>query len=226
MAFTRADALGDSPDDELLTRRMVGIGMQFAAPGEFDASIEETLVHASSLGMDADDFRVLSVSTTWLELHHDYLHADRLIGCVNEHPSERVRAYWRAVSEWLSRDRRFKKLSELYDGPRVELLPVGTDFQISRRGEDERFANSVLKVPAGTLRRRASDVLDQASLVKMHAGYRNRVLMGPGWRADVWTEIEREPGLSISETARRAGCAYSTAWSVVRDFRLYRDALG
>ena len=224
MAFSRARPLGDRPADEALTSDMVGIGMNFAAEPDPSASIEETLVYASELGMDTRDLRVLAVLTTWLGFHHERVNADRLVRCVSEHPFERVRAYWAAIATWLSKDRRFARLAKLYDGLPVDLLPVGTDFQIARRGEDERFAGTALRVPAGTLRDRAADVLSPEVLVRRNAGYRNRVLMGPTWRADVWTVLEDAPGVSVSEAARRAGCSFATAWQVVQDFRLLRHA--
>ena len=140
--------------------------------------------------------------------------------CVSEHPSQRVRAYWSAVATWLGKDRRLARLRKLYDGGTVDLLPVGTDFQITRRGEDERFSGSVLRVPAGTLRDREADVLTPAELARRHAGYRNRVRLGPTWRADVWTVLERAPHAPVAEIAKRAGCSFATAWQVVRDFSL------
>ncbi len=100
----------------------------------------------------------------------------------------------------------------------------GTAFQITRRGEDVRFVGSKLRVPAGTLRDRAEDVLPPHVLVRRHAGYRNRVLMGPSFRADVWTVMEKEPDLSVADVARRAGCGFATAWQVAGDFRLLRGA--
>jgi len=224
MAFTRPPLLGERPDAKTLTAEMVGIGMNFAAPTNPDAKIEETLVHASALGMDDHDLRVLSVLTTWLGVHHDYLNADRLVRCVSEHPSPRVRAYWSAVASWLGKDRRLARLRELHDGAVVELLPVGTEFQIARRGEDERFSGTVLRVPAGTLRDREADVLSPAELARRHAGYRNRVRLGPTWRADVWTELERAPRASVAEVAKRAGCSFATAWQVVRDFSLLHQS--
>ena len=220
MAFSRATALSDRPDQATLTRDMVGIGMNFAAESNASAPIEETLVHASAGGMDEHDLRVLAVLTTWVGVHHAHINADRLVRCVSEHPSERVHVYWAAVARWLSKDRRFVRLAKLHDGPPVDLLPVGTDFQIARRGEDERFAGSPLRVPAGTLRDRDADVLSPEVLVRRHAGYRNRVLMGPTWRADVWTVLEEEPEVCVAEAARRAGCSFATAWQVVQDFRL------
>ncbi len=201
---------------------MVGIGMNFAGEPNSAAPIEETLVHASELGMDEHDLRVLAVLTTWLAVHQRYVNVDRLVRCVSEHPSKRLRAYWSAIASWRSKDRRFARLAKLHEGPSVDLLAVGTDFQLARRGEDERFVGSALRVPAGTLRDRAADVLSPELLVRRHAGYRNRVLMGPTWRADVWTILETSPEVSVADAARRAGCSFATAWQVVQDFRLLR----
>jgi hypothetical protein len=220
MAFSRATALKGRPDEATLTRDMVGIGMNFAAEANPSAPIEETLVHASAFGMDDHDLRVLAVLTTWVGVHHGHINADRLVRCVSEHESERVHAFWAAIARWLSKDRRFARLAKLHDSRPVDLLPVGTDFQIVRRGEDERFAGSSLRVPAGTLRDRDADVLSPEVLVHRHTGYRNRVFMGPTWRADVWTVLEQEPAVCAAEAARRAGCSFATAWQVVQDFRL------
>ena len=224
MAFSRPPALSERPRPRALTRDMAGIGMNFAAKPDREAPIEETLVHASSLGMDDGDLRVLSVLTTWLGVHSAHINADALVRCVSEHPSERVRAYWAAIARWLGKDRRFARLGKLYDGEAIDLLPVGTAFQIARRGEDERFAGSALRAPAGSLRDRAPDVLSKEALVRRHAGYRNRVRMGPTWRADVWTVLERSPELSVAEAARRAGSSFAAAWEAAQDFALIRGA--
>lgn len=81
-----------------------------------------------------------------------------------------------------------------------------------------------LRAPSGTLRDRPEDVLSPEVLVRRHAGYRNRVLMGPSFRADVWTVLEKTPGLSVADVARRASCSFATAWQAVQDFRLLRAA--
>lgn len=221
MAFNRASSTPPAPD--ALTAHLVGIGLNLAADGDFDADIEPTLVHASSLGMDDGDLRVLAVLTTWFGVHHARVNADRLIRLVSTHPSNRVRAYWSALAKWQSKDRRFGRL---LSNDVVDLLPTGTTFQLRRRGEDARFVASSLRVPEGTLRDRREDVLSPQVLVQRHAGYRNRVLMGPTFRADVWTVLQRAPDLSVAEVARRASCSFATAWQAVQDFRLLASAAG
>lgn len=223
MAFSRPPPV-PRPAADVLTSRMVGIGMKFAAEPERDADLESTLLHASQLGMDEGDLRVLSLLTTWLGVHHPYVNADRLIRLVRDEGSDRVRAYWSAIASWLAKDRRFTRLRTSFRGARVDLLPVGTDFQLKRRGEDSRFANSKLRVPAGTLRDRPEDVLPPETLAQRHAGYRNRLLIGPTWRAEVWTVLERAPNASVAEVARRASCSFATAWQVAQDFKVLRLA--
>ena len=116
------------------------------------------------------------------------------------------------------------RLAGAYKGAPIDLLPTGTAFQVRRRGEDERFTGSKLRVPKGTLRDRREDVLSQEVLVRRHAGYRNRVLMGPSFRADVWTALEHAPDLSIADIARKASCSFATAWQAAQDYRLLRSA--
>ncbi len=220
MVFRHATAQEPAPAPDVLTARMVGIGMLFAATPQVDADIECTLVHASAAGMIAGELRVLAVLTSWLGVHHTHVNADRLVRLVLAHPVENIRAYWSAVATWLVKDRRFARLIKAYVGRPVELLPTGTEFQIKRRGEDVRFVGSKLRVPTGILRDRAQDVLAPAVLIQRHAGYRNRVLMGPSFRADVWTAIEHEPKQSIAALARKASCSFATAWQTVQDYRL------
>ena len=143
-----------------LTARLIGIGMTFTGKGFTDPAIEGALADASVAGMDGGDFRVLDVLVTWLGIHSEYINADRLVRTVVAHSSPRVRAFWQAFAWWKHADRRFARLARADGGggsAAIDLLPTGNAFQIARRGEDERFAGSILRVPAGTLRGRAGD---------------------------------------------------------------------
>ena len=223
MSFDRAPGLDRVPDAEELTARMVGIGFQLAAIPIADADLELTLVHASAAGMDEADLRVLSILTTWLGKHSARVNTERLARALDEHLSDRVQAYWSSIAYWLSDDKRFSRIEKRFQATRIDLLTAGTEFQVARRGEDPRLASSCLRVPDGVLRDRDTDVLSPEKLARQHRGYRNRVQMGPTWRADVWTVLEAHPNISVAECARRVRCSFAAAWNAVQDFRLLEE---
>ena len=220
MAYKRVEVPSELLRGGELTAAMVGIGMNFAADAVAEPNIEDTLLAASVEGIEHDDLRVLSVLVTWLGIHYPRINADRLIRTVRIQTSLRVRCFWAAVARWLQQDRRLVRLTELYDGPRIDLLRTGNSFQVRRRGEDERFAGGPLRAPAGVLRDRLSDALTAAELARRHRTYRHRVLMGPSYRADMWAALELEPTLSPTELARRTYGSFATAWQVKHDREL------
>lgn len=224
MAYKRPTSTGPVLEGEALTAALVGIGMAFAIHPQANPNLEDTLVAASNAGMEHDDRRVLALLMTWLEVHSGWINADRLISLVGQHPNLRVRVFWQAVSIWLGKDRRFLRLAKAYEGPVLDLLTTGTAFHLERSGEDPRFVGSPLRVPAGILRNRKQDVLSPAELAHRHDGYRWRILLGPSYRADMWAELERQPGLSAAELARRACGSFATAWHVKRDWALLQQA--
>lgn len=224
MAFKRSTSSAKPLSGEALTSALVGIGMLFAMEGTPDPKIEDTLLAASVEGMEQDDLRVLAVLMTWLEVHSHWINADRLVRIVNQYPGERVRAFWAAVGRWLSKDRRFARLIQNYQGAPLDLLATGTAFHLSRAGEDPRFAGSSLCVPAGVLRDRKEDVLSPAELARRHRNYRQRILMGPNYRADMWTELDQDPDLTAAELARRAFSSFGAAWQVKQDWTLLAAA--
>jgi hypothetical protein len=227
MPFKRSAPDGASEQSQAeLDAQMAGIGFNFAVEPNPDADIERTLLAAARLGMEGEDLRVLGVLVLWWQEHHLYVHADRFIQLSLQHRTPRLDALWSALAQLTAQDRRFAKLQALASAEQpVELLPVGNAFQIERRGADVRFAQSALSVPAGTLRERAGDILSREALVRQHPGYRHRVQFGPTWRADLWTALTRQPMLTTAQAARAVGCAFSTAWPIVRDFHLLNGRL-
>jgi hypothetical protein len=198
---------------------MAGVGMNIAASPSPDPNLEDTVYFASEEGLLRDDLRALSVLTTWLTVHGERLDVVRLAWLIRAHPSLRLRAYWAAAGAWPTM-RRAGRIARAYEGPRLELLSVGTDFHVRRHGEDPRFARSALVVPANVLRDRPSDVLAPAELAARHRPYRYRVLVGPGPRADLWAALDASPGLSTAALARRAYSSYALASEVKRDWAI------
>lgn len=219
MAFSRKLLPSNGAlDEQALLSNFVGIGMNFMANPAKDPNIEDTVLAASIEGMEQNDLRVLSVLTTWIGTHSAVLNVDRLIKIVASNASERVKAYWSAIAMWQIKDRRFMKMIHVYGGPIIDLLGVGTDFQIRRHNEDKRFAGSPLRIAANTLRARESDVLSSTQLARLHSVYRWRIIIGPTYKADMWAELEKNAQLSTAELARMAYGSFATAWKVRKDW--------
>ncbi len=217
----RRDAGARAPlGGDALTRAMVGIGMLFSAEPTVDANIEDTLLAASEEGMERDDLRVLAVLMDWLDLHAPWINADRLCRLVAAWGSPRTVAFWAAFAQRKRTDRRFSRLLPLAPEVRLDLLRVGTDFQVRRRGEEPRLQETCLRAPAGVLRHRPADVLPPSELAKRHRSYRWRVIIGPSYRADMWAALEANPGLNAAELARQTYGSFATAWQVKRDMAL------
>ena len=224
MAFKR-QVLGPGFERESLTEAMVGIGMLFAGSAKRGLPpIEDILLAASSEGMDHHDLRVLSVLTTWLDLHSPRVNVDRLVRALSGTASARVRVYWAAVAAWKHADLRWGRVRKLYSGPREDITPQGTAFLVKRHGEDPRFLAGPMRVPLGTLRDRREDVLSPERLAKQHRGYFWRVVIGSTYRADMWARLEVEPNISAAELARKSYGSFATAWQVRRDWAVAHKA--
>lgn len=211
---------------EALDKAMAGVGMSFAVEPEPYPAIEDVLFFASQLGMEHGDFRVLNVLCKWIDVHGARINADRLTRLVDACAGhERTRAFWAAVGQWQHRDRRFGRLATLRSARnRLDIFP-GTDFQIQRRGgEHPWFSGTCLRVPAGTLRDRASDVATPQELASRHPVYRVRVVQGPSYRADMWAALTLDPSLTPAELARRTYGSFATAWEARRDWDVVHSA--
>jgi hypothetical protein len=226
MTYRRAFAPAQAPSADSLTADMVGIGLLVGGEGARDPNIEDTLLFASVEGVEGGDLRVLAVLVTWFGVHFGRANADRLTRLVALQESKRIRAFWSALAQWRSTDRRFARLARSYRGRRIDLLTTGTDFQVGRHAEDSRFAGSRFRMPANVLRDRPADVLTPVELAARHSGYRWRLVIGPTYRADMWAALEREPGLPAAALARRTYGSFATAWQTRRDFGAWRSTRG
>ena len=226
MAFSRAAAPVSPPEADTLTKDMAGIGMNLGGRANHRANIENTLFFASEEGMDRADLRVLSILVTWLGVHGARVNVDRLAKLIEAGGSKRVRAFWAAVGRWLAKDRRYSRLIRLYTAKPLDLLDVGTEFQIRRHGEDPRFEGTALRVPGNVLRDRPADVMTPELLARQHRVYSWRIVIGPTFRADMWAEMEGTPGLKAAEIARRTYGSFATAWQVKRDWSTWAGRTG
>lgn len=214
--------------DAELDAAMRSIGMRVGTPSQNckSADIEVTLVSVAAAALPTD-YRLLSVLTTWFDVHHARVNVPRLHRMISQKTElPLLCAFWSAVGSWLERsDARWNVFTKQYAGNPLELEdPEITELQLQRLGPDPRFAGSALRIHAKLLRLRPSDVESPVELASHHHTYLKRIELGASYRADVWAALDEEPSANPAAIARRVGCAYETARSVAEDWRLARLA--
>ena len=207
--------------DEDITSLLSGIGCSLGAESYKNADIEYTLFLASEESLKQLDFRILGLIVQWVDIHDSYLNHPRLLRFIKTAASITQR-FWRAIAQWKQENRKWSKFLLLEaQSSHFELLPVGTEFQIQRKGEDPRFENTDLRIPNGVLRAREGDILSQKQLIRFHRTYANRVRFGVCLRADLWSLLEEDSSLTPTQLAKKVGCAFASAWEVKQDFMLF-----
>lgn len=220
MVFRRIDSPGERLSDAALTRAMNGIGMNFGGRRAKAPPIEDTLYWASYVGLVEQDYRVLDVLNTWLEIHCEWLNVSRVVRLLKAQREPVIAAFWAAFAQTQSTDPRFKALAKLAPKRALKLPGVSDAFQLKRHGEDTKYKGTCFKVHAKFFRRRSSDVLSPAQLAKIHPVYKTRIEQGPSFRADMWATASEHPEWSAAEIARVTHGSYATASGVLRDWRI------
>lgn len=208
---------------EDLTRSMVGIGMLFGAKPEKNPNIEDTIISASYQGIVSEDFRILSMLTKWLEQHFFIINASRLIKLIKEHEDNDIfLRYWISVSQWQAADNRFRSLRDLGKNKKKKEITKGSLFLSKKNGEDTRFKGTCLVVPKKMLDREDWLVLSPEKMTNYHLDYKWRLIIGPSFRADMWSQLERDNALTPSSLAKAAYGSYATAHRTKKEFQIYR----
>ncbi len=210
-------AIGDA-----LSKDMAGLGFIITAEMSVNPNIENTLIAVSIEGLRGD-YRSLSLLVNWLEIHQGSINADRLIRMILQLRKDKLLlSFWSACAKNVMSDSRFRRLLKFNSRASIDLLNVGTDFQISRFGEDPRFEKTCLRIPANLLRNRPRDILPPERLAAVHSVYRYRIMIGPSYRADQWAILDKLPETTSSELARKSFSSFGAAWQAKQDFEILR----
>jgi hypothetical protein len=208
---------------------MIGFRLQFSEPelkykdlkSLTEADIEETLIRAAYEARE--DFRVLSVLMSWIRVHADYVIVEKLEK--KRRVFEKHRGVNRvldlmAAQAMISGSHKWKKLLRTSSKrPQIPLDPELLESSIRYQGPDEQLKKHGILVPKKLLRIREEDVLRPAELAQVNVQYRNRLLYGASWRADIVTAIDAGVK-NANQISRLLGCSYEPAYRVFRDYRV------
>ncbi len=181
--------------------------------------IENTL-HQASLEITHDS-RLFSLLCTWISVHGDYVIIEKLMKLQKKNNSPwlvalAICAFNLGFHQW---KRLIKKQKEIFALVDIDLALSS----IGLKGEEPNFRKYGFLIPRNIIRLRANVVLAIERLVKKNSQYRNRLLFGASWRADIITAIEK--GMKIPyEISKTIGCSYEPAHRIFKEYHLANTA--
>jgi hypothetical protein len=202
-----------------LDQKLIRIGVQLADQRNKEdlkwVDIENTL-HEASLEI-TDDSRLFSLLASWISVHGDYVVVEKLMKLQKKRNSPWLTAL--AICAFNMGFHQWKRLIKKERGP---IALVNVDLALSAiklKGEEPNFRRCGFLLPIGVLRIRISDALTTERLVKRNPQFRNRLLFGASWRADIITAIEL--GIKTPyQIAKLLGCSYEPAHRIFKEYSI------
>jgi len=205
--------------DISLDQKLQFIGIQILATKKLrlDSWIDiENTLHQASLEVTHDG-RLFSLLCSWVSVHGDYVIIEKLMKLQKKNNSPwlvalAICAFNLGFHQW---KRLIKKQKEIFALVDVDLAKSS----IALKGEEPNFRQYGFLIPRNIIRLRSKDAQTIERLVKKNAQYRNRLLFGASWRADIITAIEK--GMKTPyEISKAIGCSYEPAHRIFKEYRL------
>ena len=202
-----------------LDQKLIYIGVQLTGVQKIKHSdwidIEKTLYEATI--EIPQDSRLFSLLCSWVSVHGDYVIIEKLMKLQKKKNSPWLVAL--AIYAFNMGFHQWKRLIKKQKGP---LSLISNDLALSSinlKGEEPNFRKNGFLVPVGSFRVRTSDVQSVERLVKKNPQYRNRLLFGSAWRADIITAIE--VGMKTPyQIAKTLECSYEPAHRIFKEYAL------
>lgn len=202
-----------------LDQKLAGIGIMISSKPALmieiaKVDIESTLAEAFVALLDESNLRLLSPVFTWIEVHGSSVIIEKLIKILSKFAADKQDTSLAAVfakfalqaghKRWSTVAKKFKLKSAT---PRLLGPSDMAASLVSLRGE-ESWANATnYRVAKGLISTNNKWVLSRKALAKLNHQYRNRLIYGPQWRADIITAYE-QGAKTPTEASRISGASY------------------
>lgn len=215
--------------------QLASVGIKFNLPAgqtlDPIAAPEDLFVQITADAVINGPGREFACMLSWIQEYGNLLHVAVLEKLLLKHPMPEVRAVWAAIGLWQSKDSRFRRLTGLYNGKRITLRPPWaaelTRLQLAdpKQGEDPRFQGTPVRIPAQVAAHRPDkNVKTLSHILATNHLLANRVRFGPNYRADLWTWLEHDPTLSISQLRKHTGVSQGQCSRVKSDYMVLAQA--
>lgn len=191
----------------------IGINVNYDGDVVPFTDIEETLVLA--LKSIPSDRRLLGLILSWVKLHGDKINVERLVKLSGKNPPQWLGLI--AVFAVHCKYHRWKKLIVKPASLQSNGNLASAKSRVKLKGEEEWSKDSGYLIPRGSESIADKFVLSPEQIAKINIHYKNKLLYGPNWRADIATAIEMG-AQNPFQAAKICGCSYEPAHRVFKDF--------
>lgn len=185
-------------NDLSFTEKLAAIGIlisdkDFTQKKDSYVDIELTLAEAFiTIHHLKDRLRILTLLMTWVEVHGWCVIQEKLKKHLYKLPRNDLMSSYAALIGAYAGSLKLKSWDHLLiyaPKPDSEILEISIPSAIELRGEDDWAKKSNFQLATGSLKTNTKWVLSRSQLAKTSIQYKNRLILGANWRADVLTAV-------------------------------------
>ena len=209
--------------DEQLSAIGLMISVRSLTSKEIESvDIEESLATAFVSLNDPEDQRLLSLLLSWVSIHGSSVIIEKLTKILRRKQTAGEVVQFAALIARFAERAGFKRWKILADFAPKNLVIVGpaqlAQSLVDLRGEESWSENSGFIVPKGAASVDAKWVLARDSLARINRQYRNRLIYGGQWRADIVTATERGAKTPM-QASKMCGASYEPCHRVMSELK-------
>lgn len=184
--------------------------------------IEQVLLDAS--GALRHDGRLASLLLSWVHVHAEHVIVEKLRKILRNTKGDDQRIAISALAAYAASQGQHKWKKLIFPVAKGLLFRSKTaESAIKLKGAEPWAEEYGIRIARGSLRIRPDDVLTVEELAKANPQYRNRLLFGASWRADIITAIQQGAS-TATEVMKRVGCSYEPAHRIRREYLIATGA--
>lgn len=198
--------------------RLGGVSVPIGKSGRaFD--IEQVLLDAA--GEIQEDGRMASLLFSWVHVHAEHVIVEKLRKLLRKSKDGNQQTSISALAAYAVAQRQHKWKKLILPTSKNAYLFTGKAARsaVKLKGAETWAREHGIVVALGSIRIRVEDVLSVQELAKVNLQYRNRLLFGASWRADIITAIQQGAS-TATDIVRRVGCSYEPAHRIRREYMI------
>lgn len=207
---------------EMLTAIGIAFSVRVPSNVQRNADIEETLIAASCVLSQGEGERILGPLLSWIWIHGERVNMERLRKLMKSHTGSSQELQWIGAFAHFGASCGQTRWKLLKSSPSEEVSHVGVEAArriIAIKGEESWSRGTGFLIPSRSAVVSDKNVLSPAQLARACPQYRNRLIFGTSWRADIATAIG-QGAKTPTEAARLSGSSYEPAHRVLQELRL------